>query len=87
MPNDDRDKLDRSLEAMRSTVEGLQSTAQKAGPAATISYSLIGAIGVMTAVGYGLDRWLGTWPWLLIGGMLFGVATGFYLLAKEVWRK
>ena len=72
---------------MRSTVEGLQSTAQKAGPAATISYSLIGAIGVMTAVGYGLDRWLGTWPWLLIGGMLFGVATGFYLLAKEVWRK
>ena len=87
MPNDDRDKLDRSLEAMRSTVEGLQSTAQKAGPAATISYSLIGAIGVMTAVGYGLDHWLGTWPWLLIGGMLFGVATGFYLLAKEVWRK
>lgn len=87
MPNDDRDKLDRSLEAMRSTVEGLQSTAQKAGPAATISYSLIGAIGVMTIAGYGLDRWLGTWPWCLVGGMLFGVATGFYLLAKEVWRK
>ena len=87
MPDDDRRKLDRSIEAMRSTVEGLQSTAQKAGPAATISYSLIGAIGVMTIVGYGLDRWLGTWPWLLIGGMLFGVASGFYLLAKEVWRK
>lgn len=87
MPDDDRGKLDRSIEAVRSTVEGLQSTAQKAGPAASISYSLIGAIGVMTVVGYGLDRWLGTWPWFLIGGMLFGVATGFYLLAKEVWRK
>ena len=80
MPDDDRGKLIRSIES-------LQSTVQNAGPAATISYSLIGAIGVMTAVGYGLDRWLGTWPWLLIGGMLFGVATGFYLLAKEVWRK
>ena len=80
MPDDDRGKLIRSLES-------LQSTAQKAGPAATISYSLIGAIGVMTAVGYGLDHWLGTSPWLLIGCMLFGVATGFYLLAKEVWRK
>lgn len=80
MPDDDRGKLIRSLES-------LQTTVQKAGPAATISYSLIGAIGVMTAVGYGLDHWLGTWPWLLVGGMLFGVATGFYLLAKEVWRK
>jgi|KBSSwiStaDraftv2_1062776.scaffolds.fasta_scaffold925641_2 F0F1-type ATP synthase assembly protein I len=87
MPNDDRDKLDRSIETMRATVEGLQSTVQKAGPAASISYSLIGAIGVMTIAGYGLDRWLGTWPWCLVGGMLFGVATGFYLLAKEVWRK
>jgi F0F1-type ATP synthase assembly protein I len=80
MPNDSRGKLIRSIES-------LQSTVQNAGPAATISYSLIGAIGVMTAVGYGLDYWLGTGPWLLVGGMLFGVATGFYLLAKEVWRK
>jgi len=87
MPDDDPGKLNRSIEAVRSTVEGLQSTAQRAGPAASISYSLIGAIGVMTIVGYGLDRLLGTWPWFLVGGMLFGVATGFYLLAKEVWRK
>lgn len=80
MPDDDGDKLERMLESVQATV-------QQAGPAASISYSLIGAIGVMTAVGYGLDRWLGTWPWFLIGCMLFGVATGFYLLAKEVWRK
>jgi ATP synthase protein I len=80
MPDDDRGKL-------IHTIESLQTTVQKAGPAATISYSLIGAIGVMTAAGYGLDRWLGTWPWFLVGGMLFGVATGFYLLAKEVWRR
>ena len=80
MPDDDRDKLAQAMESVQATVE-------KAGPAASVSYSLIGAIGVMTAVGYGLDSWLGTWPWLLIGCMLFGVATGFYLLAKEVWRK
>ena len=80
MPDDDRGKLIHSIESLQTTVE-------KAGPAATVSYSLIGAIGVMTAVGYGLDRWLGTWPWFLVGGMLFGVATGFYLLAKAVWHK
>jgi F0F1-type ATP synthase assembly protein I len=81
MPKEDRPRsLNRSL-------ENLQATVQKAGPAATISYSLIGAIGFMGLVGYGLDTWLGTWPWLLVGGLLFGVATGFYLLAKEVWRR
>ena len=81
MPDkENRDKFDRSIESFQATVE-------KAGPAASISYSMIGAIGVMTAIGYGLDRWLGTWPWFLLGCMLFGVATGFYLLAKEVWRK
>ena len=81
MPKDDRPRsLNRSL-------QNLQATVQKAGPAATISYSLIGAIGFMGLVGYGLDSWLGTWPWLLVGGLLFGVATGFYLLAKEVWRR
>jgi F0F1-type ATP synthase assembly protein I len=81
MPKDDRPRsLNRSL-------QNLQATVQKAGPAATISYSLIGAIGFMGLVGYGLDTWLGTWPWLLVGGLLFGVATGFYLLAKEVWRR
>jgi F0F1-type ATP synthase assembly protein I len=81
MPKEDRPRsLNRSL-------ENLQATVQKAGPAATISYSLIGAIGFMGLVGYGLDTWLGTWPWLLVGGLLFGVATGFYLLAMEVWRR
>ena len=77
---DDHGKLSDSIESFQATVE-------KAGPAASISYSLIGAIGVMTAVGYGLDRWLGTWPWFLLGCMFFGVATGFYLLAREVWHR
>jgi F0F1-type ATP synthase assembly protein I len=79
-------KEDRPRSLTRS-LETLQATVQKAGPAATISYSLIGAIGFMGLVGYGLDMWLGTWPWCLVGGLLFGVATGFYLLAKEVWRR
>jgi F0F1-type ATP synthase assembly protein I len=69
------------------SMEGLQTTVERAGPAAAISYSLIGSIGVLGALGYGLDRWLGTWPWGLVGGLLFGVVTGMYLLAKEVWRR
>jgi F0F1-type ATP synthase assembly protein I len=73
--------------SLKESLERLQGTVQKAGPAAAISYSLIGAIGFMGLVGYGVDSWLGSWPWGLVGGLMFGVATGFYLLAKEVWRR
>ena len=82
MPNDEgrRRSLLRSLQT-------LQTNVQEAGPAATVSYSLIGSIGLLGGLGYGLDRWLGTWPWGLVGGVLFGFVTGMYLLAKEVWRR
>lgn len=82
MPNDEgrRRSLLRSLQT-------LQTNVQEAGPAATVSYSLIGSIGLLGGLGYGLDRWLGTWPWGLVGGLLFGFVTGMYLLAKEVWRR
>jgi len=68
-------------------MEALQANVERAGPAAAISYSLIGAIVLLGGIGYGLDRWLGTSPWFLVGGLLFGFATGMYLLAKEVWRR
>lgn len=38
---------------------------------------LVGAIGVCAAIGYGLDRWLDTKPWLLILFLFLGVCTGF----------
>ena len=82
MPNDD----DRRRSLLRS-LQTLQTNVQEAGPAAAASYSLIGAIGLLGGLGYGLDRWLGTWPWGLVGGLLLGFVTGMYLLAKEVWRR
>ncbi|MFQ5949398.1 MAG: AtpZ/AtpI family protein [Nitrospiria bacterium] len=47
---------------------------------------LIGAWG-----GHGLDEWLGTTPWLLLIGFIFGAAAGFLniarLIASEQTRK
>jgi len=40
--------------------------------------SLIGG----TLLGYGLDRWLGTDPWLVVTGIVLGAYTGF----TRVWR-
>lgn len=35
---------------------------------------------VGSALGYGLDSWLGTSPWLLITGLVLGTVTGTKLL-------
>lgn len=51
-----------------------------------VSYGLIAAIVVLGGIGYVLDRSLGTSPWLLIGGLLAGLAMGFYTLATLMKR-
>ena len=81
MQGDDRARsLGRSLKT-------LQRSVQRAGPAAAASYSLIGAILVLGGIGYLCDRWFGSEPWGLVSGLMIGVVTGFYQLAKAVWRR
>jgi ATP synthase protein I len=70
----------------RST-KALQERAEQAGPAAGAGYTLIGAILLIGGIGYAVDRWLGTAPWFLVGGLLLGIIVGMYELAKTVWRK
>jgi ATP synthase protein I len=35
-------------------------------------------------LGYGLDRWLGTGPWLLVVGVVLGAAAGFLAVYRLV---
>ncbi len=77
-------KKDRFLE--RST-KALQENAERAGPAAGASYSLIGAILLLGAIGYGVDRWRSTSPWFLVAGLFLGVVVGLYEVAKTVWHR
>jgi F0F1-type ATP synthase assembly protein I len=83
MPGDDRRNRDSFLE--RST-RSLQENAERAGPAAGASYTLIGAILLLGGIGYALDAWRGTSPWFLLAGLLLGLVIGFWELAKTVWR-
>lgn len=70
----------------RST-EQFQEAAERAGPAAGASYTLIGAIIVLGAIGYAIDSWRGTAPWGLIIGLLLGIVVGMWELARTVWHK
>jgi F0F1-type ATP synthase assembly protein I len=64
-----------------------QDSVVRSGPAAGASYTLIGAIILLGGIGYAIDRWRGTSPWFLFGGLALGLIVGFYELAKTVWRK
>ncbi len=81
MPDDER-----GSPAGRS-LEFLQENLRRSGPATSIGYVLIGALGVCGGAGYALDRWLATSPWFLIGGLMLGLVVGFYELAKIVWAR
>ncbi len=47
-----------------------------------VGVELVSALAVGLAIGWGLDRWLGTKPWLLLLFVLAGGAAGIL----NVWR-
>ncbi|MGE5049718.1 MAG: AtpZ/AtpI family protein [Deltaproteobacteria bacterium] len=74
-----KEKNDRPGESIG---EGIGSAYRKAGPYIDASWQLAGAVGLGTLAGWWLDKKLGTGPWLLVGGSLFGIGIGFYLFFK-----
>ena len=62
--------------------EGIASSYRKAGPYIDASWQLAGAVGLGSLAGWWLDKKLGTGPWLLVSGSLFGIGLGFYLFFK-----
>jgi len=83
MPKEEQPREDKPDFLARS-IKSMQDTTTSAGPAAAASYTLVGAVIVLGAAGYGLDRWLGTSPWCLLAGLLLGMLVGFYELIKSV---
>lgn len=54
--------------------------------ATTIGLQLVSATFIGLAVGYFLDKWLGTKPWLTIVMLILGVVAGFKNVYEEVQR-
>jgi ATP synthase protein I len=50
----------------------------------TIGISLVAATAIGLLIGYGLDSWLNTRPWLTMVFALFGIAAGFLNLFRDV---
>ena len=52
--------------------------------AAVLSFVL--STVTMLGVGWALDRWLGTGPWLVVTGILLGAGIGFYQFIRLLSR-
>ncbi len=76
----DLEDLEQRLEEVRKRREKPQETEDNNGSllgmAWRMSTELVVAVLVGTGLGYGLDKFLGTQPWILLLGIGFGFAAG-----------
>ena len=56
---------------------------RKSGLAYAAAFSLFASVVTGLIIGWLLDRWLGTRPWLLIVGIVLGSAAGFYEFVRS----
>ena len=54
--------------------------------AGTIGMHMVSATFVGAGMGWLIDNWLGTNPWGLLIGLLFGIVAGFRMVYQEAMR-
>lgn len=81
---EDRLRAARTKQAMDapSPAADTPGTSSPMGIGVRVGVELVSALAVSVAIGWGLDRWLGTRPWLLGLFVLLGGAAG----VANVWR-
>ncbi len=63
-----------------------QNIVQKTGRIYAAVFSIFGSVLVCLAIGWALDRWLGTSPWLVVAGIVVGSAVGFYEFIRNITK-
>jgi F0F1-type ATP synthase assembly protein I len=81
-PGDRKPRLDK-LRTFERSMRAFQENVQRAGPAAGASYTLTGGILLLGGLGYAVDKWLHTSPWLFLTGLTLGIVVGFYALVMS----
>lgn len=59
-----------------------QEANRKSGVAYAAALSLFFSVAALCGVGWVVDRWLGTKPWLMVTGLVLGAIVGFYQLFR-----
>ncbi len=61
---------------------GHRRALKEAGPYLLLGLELGLTMIIWSGIGYALDRWLGTVPWLTLAGVFIGMASLFLQLAR-----
>jgi len=67
---------------MTAPPDDQQETARTSGIAYGAAFTLFTSVAAFLGIGYLIDRWLGTQPWFLVGGIVIGAAAGFYQFVR-----
>jgi ATP synthase protein I len=59
-----------------------QETNRRSGIAYAAAFNLFVSVVGFCGIGWLLDRWLGTAPWLLVTGLVLGAVAGFYQFVR-----
>ena len=65
------------ISGRKAEARGDRQSSEKIGIGMRIALELVAGVIVGTAIGLGLDYWLGTKPWLMIVFFVVGSAAGF----------
>jgi F0F1-type ATP synthase assembly protein I len=63
-----------------------EETNRKSGIAYAAAISLFVSVAVFCGLGWLLDRWRGTAPWFLVGGLVAGAIIGFFQFIRLTSR-
>lgn len=86
-PTDELDSLEARLAAAKARntpVDPVRMAGGAMGQGFRFALEIVITTVVGSAIGWQLDRWLGTKPWLLLLFMLLGLAAGFISLFRAV---
>jgi ATP synthase protein I len=80
---------DKALQQLQARISAAQKASRPegkqhspAGHAMRMGIDLVSGTCVGTAVGYGIDQWLGSMPWFLLLGFCLGLAAGVRLMMQ-----
>ena len=63
-----------------------QQITRKSGVVYAAVFTLVTAVVAFLVIGWLLDRWLKTAPWLLVAGIVVGTVVGFYQFVRIMSR-
>ena len=70
----------------RESAENSQDVNRRSGLAYAAALALFFSVLTFFGLGWFLDRWLGTSPWLVVVGIILGACLGFYEFYRLISR-